>query len=201
MPKGKLVNMPRQAPVKRGRPAKAVTASDEGEAAVKAVKKHRNRPDLAHFGEEYVEPGDNARYLRRSLAAFDLPPIDIADEKQVEQRIREYFDYCISNDMKPNIKGLGNWIGASQETVMNWRKGLYRSDTHFGLINRAISVLEDLWWQYGLDGKVNPANWIFIGKNAFQMKDVQDVVLTPNNPLGNEISPDAIAAKYEALPD
>ena len=26
-------------------------------------KRKRNRPDLANFGEEYIEPGDNSKYL------------------------------------------------------------------------------------------------------------------------------------------
>lgn len=35
------------------------------------------------------------------------------------------------------------------------------------------------------NGKVNPASGIFLGKNMFGYKDVQDVVVTPNNPLGD----------------
>lgn len=158
-------------------------------------KKKRNRPDLAKFGEENTLPGDNSRYLRYAMASWDLPPIDISDPKQVERRIQEYFAFCAENDRKPNIKGLGNWIGVSGETVANWRRGIYREETHLKVIKKAIDMLEELWWDYGQNGKTNPASWIFIGKNAFGMKDVQDVVVTPQNPLGDSPSAATLAER------
>lgn len=174
-------------------------ASDE-QVKNAVVKRKRNRPDLANFGAELAEPGDNTRYLRAARVAFSLPPIDISDPAQVEKRIEDYFDFCEDHDKKPNIKGLGNWLGVSDETVMNWRKGIYRESTHLGVIKKAVDLIQELWWEYGNDGKVNPASWIFIGKNAFGMKDAQEVVITPNNPMGEQGDPDAIAAKYAELP-
>lgn len=159
------------------------------------VKRKRNRPDLANFGEEKAEPGDNARYLRYAMASLNLPPIDISDPKQVQDRIMEYFEYCAQNDRKPNIKGLGNWLGVDATTVNSWRRGEYRSDTHSPLIKKAVDILEEMWWDYGQDGKCNPANWIFIGKNAFGMRDEQQVVITPNNPYQNA-SDDELKQKY-----
>lgn len=158
-------------------------------------KKKRNRPDLAKFGEENTLPGDNSRYLRYAMASWDLPPIDISDPKQVERRIGEYFTFCVENDRKPNIKGLGNWLGVDATTVASWRRGEYRSATHSQLIKKAVDTLEELWWDYGQNGKTNPASWIFIGKNAFGMKDVQDVVVTPQNPLGDQPAPDDLAKR------
>ena len=52
------------------------------------------------------------------------------------------------------------------------------------------------------EGKINPVVYIFRAKNYFGMKDQQDLVLTPNNPLGQDIPPEQIAEKYiEALPE
>lgn len=162
----------------------------------KPVKRRRNRPDLEKFGEENTQPGDNARYLRYAMASWDLPPIDISDPKQVENRIHEYFQYCIDNDRKPNIKGLGNWLGVDATTVNSWRRGEYRSTTHSPLIKKAVDLLEEMWWDYGQNGKTNPASWIFIGKNAFGMKDVQDVVISPQNNGEDDMSADDIAKRY-----
>lgn len=164
-------------------------------------KRKRNRPDLDKFGEENTEPGDNARFLRHALVSWNLPPIDISDPKQVEQRITEYFQYCIDNDRKPNIKGLGNWLGVSDETVMNWRKGVYRESTHLGVIKKAIDVLQELWWDYGQNGKANPASWIFIGKNAFGMRDETQVTIAPSTPLDNLDANEARKRLTEAIPD
>lgn len=170
-------------------------------AEVEKKVRKRNRPDLDKFGEENTKPGDNSRYLRHAMVSWNLPPIDISDPKQVEQRILEYFTYCEENDRKPNIKGLGNWLGVSSETVMNWRKGIYREDTHLGLIKKAVDMLEELWWDYGQNGKTNPASWIFIGKNAFGMKDQQDITIRPDSPYGEQKTVEQIQMEYDALPE
>lgn len=168
---------------------------------VTAIKRKRNRPDLANFGAENVEPGDNARYLRWARLPLSLPPIDISDANQVEQRINEYFTACEENDMKPNMVGMANWIGVSRETVNTWKRGEYRSDTHSDLIRKAVDILESLWVDYMQNGKINPASGIFLAKNMFQYKDTQDVVLTPNSPLQADTNPIDIANKYNALPE
>lgn len=166
----------------------------------KLVKKHRNRPDLAKFGEENTEPGDNSRYLRYAMASLDLPPIDISDPVQVEQRIKDYFQFCIDNDRKPNMKGLGNWLGVDKTTVNSWKRGECRGNTHSPLINKAIDIMEELWIDYMMNGKVNPGSGIFIGKNLFQYKDVQDIVVSPGQQLA-DIPADEVANKYAELPE
>ena len=109
--------------------------------------------------------------------------------------------HCAQNDRKPSIIGMGNWIGVDHETVMRWRRGDYRKETHCGVIKKAIALIEEQWNDWMLNGKVNPAAGIFLGKNMFGYKDVQDVVVTPNNPLGDDADPDAIADKYkDAIP-
>lgn len=183
-------------------PAKKDTnnLTDTVTSAVKQ-KRHRNRPDLQNFGEEYVQPGDNARYLRHALVSLDLPPIDISDPKQVEQRIRDYFQYCIDNDRKPNMIGLANWIGVSRETVNTWKRGDYRAETHSDVIKKALDVLEELWMDYMLNGKANPASLIFLGKNLWQYKDQSDIIVTPNNPL-DTADPETARKKYlDAIPE
>ena len=153
------------------------------------VKRKRNRPDLANFGAENAEPGDNSRFLRHALVSWDLPPIDISDPKQVENRIIEYFTYCAENDRKPNKIGMANWLGVDATTVNSWEREEYRALTHSPLIKKATSILHELWADYMQSGKVNPASGIFLGKNMFGYKDTQDVVVTPNRPMGEE--PDA----------
>lgn len=163
-------------------------------------KRHRNRPDLANFGEEYTEPGDNARYLRLAMASLNLPPIDISDPKQVEDRINQYFSFCIDNDRKPNMIGLANWLGIDRKTLNNWKNGSYRNETHFPVIKKALDILEELWMDYMLNGKANPASLIFIGKNLWQYKDVSDVVVTPNNPLDTD-DPEELRKYIRNLPE
>lgn len=179
-----------------GRPKKTIVAKTEDEAATQVTKKKRNwvpNPQT-NFGEENVKPGDNARYLRYAMASWDLEPIDISDPKQVEKRIREYFNYCIDNDRKPNMIGMANWLGVERETVRTWKNGDYRSKTHSAIIRKAVDILEEQWVDYMQNGKINPASGIFLAKNMFQYKDVQDVTIRPDNPLGAEPDQKALEA-------
>lgn len=158
------------------------TTADDTITNIVKTKQKRNRPDLAKFGEENTAPGDNSKYLRMARVSFSLPPIDISDAKQVENRINMYFDFCEQNDRKPNMIGMANWLGVDRATVNSWKTGEYRTETHLPVIKKAVDILEELWVDYMMNGKVNPGSGIFIGKNMFQYKDVQDVVVTPNNP-------------------
>ena len=161
------------------------------------VKRKRNRPDLANFGAENAEPGDNSRFLRHALVSWDLPPIDISDPKQVENRIIEYFTYCAENDRKPNMVGMSNWLGVDRDTVKTWKSGEYRGETHSAVVKKAVDIMEELWVDYMLNGKVNPASGIFLGKNMFGYKDTQDVVVTPNRPMGEDPDEATLAKRIE----
>ena len=128
------------------------------------------------------KPGDNARFIRYALASWDLPPIDISDPEQVKNRILEYLNYCAENDRKPQIIGMANWLGIHRDTLNEWKRGIVRRGTHGDVVQKAIALLEEQWIDYMQCGKVNPAAGIFLAKNWFGYRDVQDVVVTPSAP-------------------
>lgn len=161
----------------------------------------RNRPDLANFGQEYVEPGDNSKYLRHALATMNMPPIDISDPQQVSDRIDWYFNHCAENEMKPTVKGFCNSLGISKVTLFDWKRGTYREDTHQAIIVRAYNILEELWENYMQNGKINPVSGIFLGKNNFDYSDKQEYVVTPNVGAIQESDPVALEVKYAELPE
>ena len=174
----------------------------EGQEQPKKRKRGGSQPGaLAHNKQGImatmngVEPGDNSRYIRYALASWDLPPIDISDPKQVQDRILQYFQFCAENDRKPQIIGMANWLGVSRATINEWKRGNVRSGTHFDLIQKAVSVLEEQWVDFMQSGKVNPAAGIFLAKNWFGYKDTQDVVVSPSAPY-EEGSPEDVAKKY-----
>lgn len=178
------------------------------EQATEIVKRKRNRPDLAKFGEENTEPGDNSRFIREARIAFDggmnrkpLPPIDISDPEQVRQRISDYLDFCEINDKKPSVIAMANWIGVSRETLNTWKRGEYRSDTHSDTIKKAMLMMEEIWYDMMQNGKINPASGIFLAKNIFGYKDVADVVVTPNNPMQGLDADTARKRLMESVPD
>lgn len=146
----------------------------------------------------HADTGDNARYIRLARAPINLPPIDLADPKQVEDRINMYFDYCIENDLKPGFMAMCNWLGASRSAVSRWKKGDYRASTHSDIIQKAVSQLEAIWEQYMIDGKINIVAGIFIGKQYYGATDKQEIAILADENSTAPMTPEEIAAR---LPD
>ena len=169
-------------------------------------KKMKNRgsdwmKDLTAEGAGNMEPGENSRFVRHALVSWNLPPIDISDPKQVENRIGEYFEYCVNNDRRPQIVGMCNWLGINRNTLNEWLNGVTRGATHGDIIKKAYSIIEEMWMDNMQNGRTNPAAGIFLAKNWFNYKDVADVVVTPNNPMQDLNADDARKRLLEAIPD
>lgn len=156
--------------------------------------------ELSQDGSDLIEPGDNSKFVRFAMASWDLPPIDISDPKQVEDRLKLYFQHCADNDRKPQIIGMANWLGVDRSTVNSWKRGEYRSETHSPIIRKAIDIIEEMWIDFMQNGKINPATGIFLAKNFFQYADTQQVVVTPNNPLQDLDEDQARKRIMDAIP-
>lgn len=190
-------------PKKRGRPR--LTPEEKAERA--RLRKAGELPtvrrsDKVNFGQEYVEKGDNSKYLQHALVVRGMPPIDLANPKDVERRIDWYFNQCIADDMKPSVKGFCNALKISRSTLWNWRTGAFRAGTHEEVIVRGYDVLEALWEDYMQNGKINPMAGVFLGVNNYGYKDVKQVNVTPvTDSQPERLDVAAIEAKYAELPD
>lgn len=192
-------------PVKRGRGRPRLSEEEKKERAEKRRTGELptlRRAERPAFGQEYVEEGDNSRFLKHALVTMDMPPIDISDPKQVEERIWWYFNHCIDNDMKPTVMGLSNALGVHRDCLRTWKIGEYRAGTHQAIAQKAYRLLEELWEDYMMNGKIHPTSGIFLGINQFGYRDVRNVEVTPVTSNEPEILDVAtIEAKYAELPE
>ena len=182
---------------KRGRPR----LSEEEKKRRAELRKTGELPTAHNYGQEYVEAGDNTKFLAHALAVRSMPPINTSDPVQVEQRIHDYFALCVENDVKPTVKGFLNSLRVAKSTLWEWKTGGFRAGTHQAIICEAYDVLEALWEDYMMNGKINPVSGIFLGKNNFGYADKQEMVLTPNTgmPVPQDVA--TIEAKYAELPE
>jgi hypothetical protein len=132
---------------------------------------------------------------------YDLPKVNLDDDKAVEERINFYFNYSAEQGIKPSIEGLALAIGIDRRTLWDWESGNTRAQfdsSRSDMIKKAKDYIAFLMSDAALENKIFPATWIFYAKNYFGMSDKQEIEIKANQPLGDELSWEEIEKK---LPD
>ena len=173
----------------------------------KPVKRKSNGKNSPVIGDNglMVEPGDNAKYLSVGMQLFNLPPIDLKDTKQVEDRLNEYFRIHYEADLKPTVAGMGMALNGMDRRRLweiktdNLKGGVSKYDlptSTLDAIKKAYKYMEMLWENYMQNGKINPVSGIFLGKNNFGYQDKTEYVVTPNTNSDNDYNADDIRKRY-----
>lgn len=140
-------------------------------------QKKRNRNDL----ELQFNEGDNSKYLAHAVEIYNLSKVDLNDAEAVRERITQYFQICIKNDMKANIAGVANALGVSRQYLWEIANGKTTKDRAvLDTIKKVYSLLNQQMEDFMQNGKINPVAAIFLMKNNYNYKDEQEIVITPN---------------------
>ena len=108
-----------------------------------------------------------------------MPPIDLNDPTAVWARIQDYFHIVVKNDMKPTLAGVSMALGVNRTTFIAWAAGDRRiGQPQAEMARKVYQILNSSWEDYMLNGKVNPASGIFIGKNNFGYSDEQKLTIS-----------------------
>lgn len=167
----------------------------------KDSKQRKQREDLKNFGQEYVQPGDNSKFLGHALTIARQPLVDLNNIDEVRDRISWYFNYCYENDLKPTVAGLCNSLKIQRNSLLDWKNGRFRDGSYQAAVLEAYSIMEELWEHYIQNGKMNPVSAIFLAKNNYGYSDKQEMVVTPNATTTVEaMDQKVIEAKYAELP-
>lgn len=146
------------------------------------------------------EPPDTVRKALSEVVRWSkLPRVQTDDE--CAERLEQFFEKCIERGERPTVEKMCLALGTYRDQVWDWENGRGCSDTRRDIIKKAKAILAAYDAELAVTGKMNPVPYIFRAKNFYGMKDEQEVVLTPNNPLGNMDNPNEIAQKYEQLPE
>lgn len=153
-----------------------------------------------------LNEGDNTKYLSINAALMNMPNIDLNDPVAVQQRLMEYFELYAEADMKPTVVGMAaalnghsrRWLYAVTHDVPTGGKGYMANipKESANYIKKAYVLLENLWENYMLNGKVNPVVGIFLGKNNYGYQDKTEYVVTPNNQNEEEYDVNDIKKRY-----
>lgn len=168
----------------------------------KIVKRGRGRP-VGTGGNErpdrsvQTEPGDNTKYIGFALILHNLPPVDMANNEEVAQRVNDYFQLCADHDMKPGMAGLALALGKERYTIARYRDGqLGKNEEVRATLKKASEILDLMMESYMQNGKINPVSGIFLMKNNLGYVDKQEITVTPQSPLGDTKDTKALEEKY-----
>lgn len=172
------------------------------------VKKPRGGSKSPVIGNNMLilNEGDNTKYLSINAALMNMPNIDLNDPVAVQQRLMEYFELYAEADTKPTVVGMAaalnghsrRWLYAVTHDVPTGGKGYMANipKESANYIKKAYVLLENLWENYMLNGKVNPVVGIFLGKNNYGYQDKTEYVVTPNSQNEEEYDVNDIKKRY-----
>lgn len=157
----------------------------------------RKRPDLSESQTVHTEPGDNRKYILHSLRLAELPKLNLTSVEEVTQRIKDYFTICAEDDMKPSVAGLALAMDIDRRYLWEIREGRKgKNPAVADTLKKAMKILDLQMVDYMQNGRINPVSGIFLMKNNFGYADKQEVVLTPNNPLGDTKDTKELEERY-----
>ena len=167
-------------------------------------KKPRGGNNILTDAALNVEAGDNTKYVLLGAKLFNLPPIDLKDPDQVNDRLNEFFQIHAEADMKPTVSGMGMALGLDRRRLWEIKTGNFNGNGKYSKlptptmdsIKRAYEYMEILWENYMQNGKINPVSGIFLGKNNFGYQDKTEYVVTPNVNNDSDYNADDIRARY-----
>lgn len=159
------------------------------------VKARENSPIMQSQKVEMPE-GYNAKVTAFMMEIMPKEPLDLQDVPEMERRFLNYVQKCSEWDMKVGNQAAYMAIGITKEQAWEWEnvtKGNPARTDFIKKVRQFCGVFREGLMQ---DGKVNPVTGIFWQKNYDGMKDQTEMVLTPNNPLGEQKDMKALEQKY-----
>lgn len=165
--------------------------TEQEEQAVKL----RGRGGKANFPNVITgtKAEDVKRIMQNCLRWYELPRIKT--DEDCGQRLYDFFVGCSESGELPTVEKMCLALGYARNTVFEWEQGQKCSLERTNMIKKAKSLIAAFEAEMVSEGKINPVTYIFRAKNYFGMKDQQDLVLTPNTPLGEQLDQKALESR------
>ena len=172
-------------------------SSQMQDMANQVVKRKRGSGQASIEKTTTASPGDITRAIMAATRYIKAEPCK--DDDEVAERINKYFADCAEHGEIPKLENLSLCLGVTRFQVWNWANGRDCSSVRTKMIQRAKDILSAIDAELVATGKIPQVVYIFRAKNFYDMKDQQDVVVTPNNPLGDAPTTQQLTEKYSTL--
>lgn len=165
-------------------------------------EENRVKGGLANYKANMTVKSQELAEIGRSIMHWAFRERAVTDQ-EIEDRVREFFEWHLETGNLPTFEKLALALGYTREVLHTWERGGYGStDVRQRVIRNAKELLASYEAALATEGKLNPLVYQFRAKNYFGMKDQQEHILTPNQPLEESRSPEEIAKRINLeIPD
>lgn len=126
-------------------------------------------PDKSFFSDP-SNIGQHTKVLSHIGKIYNLGPLNPTVAKQVDLRIRWYFNRCATEDIVPNVSSLARALGVTRRTLFDWADGKLKNCPSEP-VSKALGTIEAIHETLLIEGKINPVAAIFLAKNNFGYSD------------------------------
>lgn len=136
------------------------------------------------------------KFLNETLDAYKQPKVK--SDEELANRLDEYFAKCAERGSIPLVEEMALYIGYTvngMNDIESGRRKGFSPDTAV-IIKKAKSFMHSFDGKLAVSGKMNFLAYCFRAKNYYGMTDKQEVVVTPNRPLGDDKDTAAIEQEY-----
>lgn len=166
------------------------------ESSPKNLVKARENSPITQAQKAEMPEGYNAKVTAFMMEIMPKEPLDTQDVAEMERRFMNYVQKCSEWDMKVGNQAAYMAIGITKEQAWEWENVVKGNPARCDFIKKVRQFCGVFREGLMQDGKVNPVTGIFWQKNYDGMKDQTEMVLTPNNPLGEQKDMKALEQKY-----
>ena len=158
------------------------------------VKKKRGSKSASIAATTTAKADEIAQVVKESFQYFKRPIVK--SDAECAQRLNEYFAQCARDGQIPTVEDMSLALGAVRVTVYKWEQGIGCSPERRDMIKKAKEILAGIDAKLVAMGKIPQITYIFRAKNYFGLSDKQEVVIAPNDPLGDLKDTKALEAEY-----
>lgn len=166
------------------------------ESSPKNLVKARENSPITQAQKAEMPEGYNAKVTAFMMEIMPKEPLDTQDVAEMERRFMNYVQKCSEWDMKVGNQAAYMAIGITKEQAWEWENVVKGNPVRSDFVKKVRQFCGVFREGLMQDGKVNPVTGIFWQKNYDGMKDQTEMVLTPNNPLGEQKDMKALEQKY-----
>ena len=140
--------------------------------------------------------GYNTRNIEFMMAIMPEEELDPNDVEEMKRRFLRYLKLCAEYDHKVGNLAAYSAIGITKGQAYDWERSKVNPE-RASFIKKVRQICGTYRETLMADGKVNPVTGIFWQKNYDEFRDMTEVVVTPNNPLGEEPNLKLIEERYK----